>query len=485
VRLGELVAGMGLEVVGDPTVEIEDLCYDSRHVTSGCLFFAVPGQRLDGRSFVVEAAAAEARAAVVASVVSDAPIAQVIAPDVRRAMGIISHRFFGDPTKSVKVAGITGTNGKTTTAYILHHLLSALGPAGLLGTIEYRMGESSVRAARTTPESVDLARAFAAMRSREIWAAAMEVSSHALDQGRTEGCHFAAVAFTNLTQDHLDYHYSMEGYFQAKRTLFVDAEPGSVRVVNADDEAGRRLIAEGLSDVTFGTSPGADLVLSLEKSDMVGSRMRLSGMGFSGQTVDVPLVGAHNVSNAGCAAALARVLGVPAETVADALSGAPQVPGRLEAVGTGEPFSVFVDYAHTPDGLANVIPAVRSVTDGRVLTVFGCGGDRDRDKRPLMGEIAVRLSDVTYVTSDNPRSEDPQAIIDDILAGARQVPGGRYAVEPDRRAAIGRALADARPGDTVLVAGKGHEIGQTVAGRELPFDDREVVRELLGEVVAP
>jgi UDP-N-acetylmuramoyl-L-alanyl-D-glutamate--2,6-diaminopimelate ligase len=494
VKLADLVEGMGLEVRGDDSVEVTDICYDSRKATPGCLFFAIPGERHDGKGFVEEARSAGAVAAVLAAPsegatveapVREGALTRVMADDVRRRMGPIAHRFFGDPTQRMKVAGITGTNGKTTTAYLLHHLLSTCGPAGLLGTIEYRIGAASLPAARTTPESADLARAFAAMLEQQIRSAAMEVSSHALDQGRVEGCHFSAVAFTNLSQDHLDYHYSMEGYFQAKRELFVRPEAGALRVVNADDSAGKRLISEGLADVTFGASPGTDLQLTAEEAEASGTRMGLSGMGFDGQTVTIPLIGAHNVSNAGCAAALARVLGVSADAIADALSSAPQVPGRLESVSAGQPFSVFVDYAHTPDGLANVIPAVRSVTRGRVLTVFGCGGDRDRAKRPLMGEIAARLSDVSYVTSDNPRGEDPQAIIDDILAGVRQVPGAGVEVEPDRHAAIAAAIAEARPGDTVLIAGKGHETGQTVGERVLPFDDREVARRVLAEVAIP
>lgn len=466
--------------VGDPSVTIAEVGYDSRLVGPGALFFAVPGEHHDGHDFLGAAAAVGASAAVVSREMPlDGLKALAVVPDVRRAMGPVAHRFFEDPTESITLVGVTGTNGKTTTTHILHHVFATDGPAGLVGTVEYRIGSRTVEAVHTTPESVDLARVFADMRDEGVGAAAMEVSSHALAQGRHSGCVFDVVAFSNLSQDHLDYHRTMEEYFAAKKTLFVDAAPGCIRVVNADDAFGGRLVEEGLSDVTYGTSPKATLRVGSEAADVDGTTLTLSGMGFECTAVRIPLVGGHNVANAACAAAVCRALGIGVDEIAARLSDAPQVPGRLERIDEGQPFAVFVDYAHTPDGLAKVIPAVRDITQGRVLTVFGCGGDRDRAKRPLMGEIAARESDLVYVTSDNPRLEEPRAIVDEILVGVRRVRDDGVMVDEDRRAAIAAALDAARAGDSVIIAGKGHETGQKIGDRLIDFDDRVVAREML------
>lgn len=480
VPLGRLLEGLGVRVMGDAGVAITELVYDSRDAVPGALFFAVPGGRVNGHDFVGQAAHQGAVAAVVTRYL-DAPAlaAQVIVDDVRTLMGPVAHRFFGEPTGLLTLAGVTGTNGKTTTAHITHHVLSYRGSVGLMGTVEYRLGERVMEASRTTPESVDLARAFAEMVDAGLWAASMEVSSHALAQGRADGCRFDVVGFTNLSQDHLDYHGTMEDYYAAKRLLFEGERFTALRVVNSDDDFGARLIEEGLADTTYGSGDGVDLKAMLREMDAAGTTVLFEGLGFDAVELRLPLVGGHNVANAACATAMCRALDVPAETIAERLVSVPQVPGRLERIDAGIPFSVMVDYAHTPDGLAQVIPAVRAVTQGRVLTVFGCGGDRDRAKRPLMGEIAARESDMVFVTSDNPRGEEPGAIIEEVFKGVKRVPDAAVVVEGDRRAAIGMAFDEARPGDTVLIAGKGHEKGQEIKGVMHPFDDREVARELL------
>jgi UDP-N-acetylmuramoyl-L-alanyl-D-glutamate--2,6-diaminopimelate ligase len=480
MTLQRLLEGLEARVMGDAGVAVSELVYDSRAAVPGSLFFAVPGARANGLDFVGQAAHQGAVAAVLTRYLdSPALAAQVIVDDVRSLMGPVAHRFFGEPTGLLTLAGVTGTNGKTTTAHITHHLLGYRGSVGLMGTVEYRLGDRVVEASRTTPEAIDLARAFAEMVDACLWAAAMEVSSHALAQGRADGCRFDVVGFTNLSQDHLDYHGTMEDYYAAKRLLFEGERFTALRVVNADDDFGARLIDEGLADVTYGTRDGVDLKATLKEMDAQGTTVIFEGLGFDAIELRLPLVGAHNVANAACATAMCRALDVPAEIIAGRLASVPQVPGRLERIDVQAPFSVLVDYAHTPDGLAQVIPAVRAVTQGRVLTVFGCGGDRDRTKRPLMGEIAARESDVVFVTSDNPRSEEPGAIIEEVFHGVNRVPDAAVVVEADRRAAIGKALDEARPTDTVLIAGKGHEKGQEIKGVMHAFDDREVARELL------
>jgi UDP-N-acetylmuramoyl-L-alanyl-D-glutamate--2,6-diaminopimelate ligase len=420
----------------------------------------------------------------------------VIVPDARAAMAPIAARFWGDPTTTLRVAGITGTNGKTTTAFLIRHVLESRGiPTGLLGTVKSVVGGVEEEVERTTPEAIDLQRTFRRMLDAGDEACAMEVSSHALAQNRTDGVQFAVAVFTNLTQDHLDFHTGMEDYFQAKRALFLPAGdqglPGTA-VVNVDDPYGARL-ARDLHEAgepplrTFSPS-GADQAdyRALDASfDASGSRFRCLWPGGEVR-VRTPLAGHFNVENALAAIAACHALGVSMEDSAASLADAGRAPGRFEPVEAGQPFAVLVDYAHTPDSLENVLNAARLLTRGTLVCVFGCGGDRDRDKRPKMGEIAARLADRSVVTSDNPRSEDPEAIISDILAG---IPGyanggGRedITVEPDRRAAIALALEEAEPGDTVVIAGKGHEQGQEFErGRKVPFDDRTVASELLAQ----
>jgi UDP-N-acetylmuramoyl-L-alanyl-D-glutamate--2,6-diaminopimelate ligase len=460
---------------GPDDVEIGSLAYDNRSVEPGALFFCVPGFTRDGHDFADDAVRRGAVALVVQREVGLEGVPEVLVPDVRAAMAPAAARFYGDPTARLRVVGVTGTNGKTTTCFLVRDLLEAGGQqCGLLGTVASIVGGERREVVRTTPEAIDLQRDFAAMLAAGDRACAMEVSSHALELGRVEGVRFSAAVFTNLTQDHLDFHPTMEDYFQAKRRLFA-MDPGA-RVVNVDDPYGRRLAEEFGDAITFAVEAGD---AAYRARDV---RSGFAGSTFVAETPDgplelsTPLPGRFNVANALGAVAAARALGVPAEAIAAALPGAGRVPGRFEPVEEGQEFAVLVDYAHTPDSLENVLRAARELTDGRVIVVFGAGGDRDRGKRPLMGRIARELADEAIVTSDNPRSEDPEAIIREILTGA----GEDTPWLVDRRAAIARAVDEARTGDVVVIAGKGHEQGQEFAdGRKVPFDDVTVAREAL------
>ncbi len=457
---------------GAPEIAISGLAYSSRSASEGTLFFCVPGFTSDGHDFAPDAVERGA-AALVCERPLGLGVPEVVVADVRAAMGPAAARFYGDPTSTLRVAGITGTNGKTTTAFLLRDLLEAGGiQTGLLGTVKQVVGGTEEPVERTTPEAIDLHATFRRMLDSGDRACAMEVSSHALDLGRASGLRFAAKIFTNLTQDHLDFHETMEAYYLAKRRLF--DEPGPA-VVNADDAYGRRLARELGDAVTFGIEAG-----DYRARDV---RFNVSGATFAADTPDGPielstrLPGLFNVQNALGAFATARVMGVDAQTAAAALSEAGRVPGRFEPVEGGQPFGVLVDYAHTPDSLENVLRAARDLTEGRLHVVFGAGGDRDRGKRPLMGEVAARLADRVIVTSDNPRSEDPEAIVDEIIGGIGE--GAERCV--DRRRAIAAALETAEAGDVVVIAGKGHEQGQEFeGGRKEPFDDVSVAREALG-----
>jgi len=394
-------------------------------------------------------------------------------PDARAAMAPAAAAFHGDPTRDLDVVGVTGTNGKTTTAFLVRALLEADGrQTGLLGTVTSIVGGEERPVVRTTPEAFDLQRDFAAMRDGGDVACAMEVSSHALELHRADAIHWAVAIFTNLTQDHLDFHPTMEDYFAAKRRLF-EAGPRAA-VVNVDNPYGRRLAAERPDALTFGVaSPDASVRAKDVAFGLTGSTFTVDG-----RTVATPLPGRFNVLNALGALTAARALGVADDTSIAALAGAGRVPGRFEPVEAGQPFAVLVDYAHTPDSLENVLRAAREIAQRRVIVVFGAGGDRDRGKRPLMGRAARTLADLVVVTSDNPRSEDPEAIIAEITKGTGTGPGVEAMV--DRRAAIARAVALARKGDVVVIAGKGHEQGQEFAGgRKIPFDDVTVAREAL------
>jgi UDP-N-acetylmuramoyl-L-alanyl-D-glutamate--2,6-diaminopimelate ligase len=493
MKLAELLAGTEVAgVEGNSEVEITSLAYDSSRVEPGALFFCVRGQRADGHDFAPAAVERGAGALVVERRL-ELPIPQVMVSDARAAMAPAAIRFWGDPTATLRIAAVTGTNGKTTTAFLVRHVLESQEiQTGLLGTVKSIVGAREEEVERTTPEAIDLQRTFRRMLDRDDEACAMEVSSHALAQRRTDGVRFAVAVFTNLTQDHLDYHADMEDYFRAKRRLFVPEggvqRPPERAVVNLDDPYGARLAAD-LRDAgtpplrTFSVSGATDSdYRALDGSyDLSGSSFRCVWPDGEVQ-VRTPLAGHFNVENALAAIAACHALGVPVQSAASALADAERAPGRFEPVEAGQPFAVLVDYAHTPDSLENVLRAARRLTAGRLVCVFGCGGDRDREKRPKMGEIAARLADRCVVTSDNPRSEDPEAIIADILGGIPGYGGDRddVIVEPDRGAAIALALGDAEAGDTVVIAGKGHEQGQEFAGgRKIPFDDRAVASELL------
>ena len=452
---------------GAPEVEISGLAYSSQSVTPGALFFCVPGFRSDGHDFAPDAVERGA-AALVTERRLDLGVPELVVDDVRAAMGPAAARFYGDPTAELEVVGITGTNGKTTTAYLVRHLLEAGGrQTGLLGTVKRVVGGVEEEVERTTPEAIDLQETFRRMRDGGDRAAAMEVSSHALELGRVVGIRFACRVFTNLTQDHLDFHETMEAYFAAKRRLFEDA---GLSVVNVDDEYGRRIAAE-VDAVTFGIENDADYRARDIDFDVMGSRFTLE-MPDGELRIQSPLAGLFNVENLLGAIAAVRSLGLEQISV----EGFGRVPGRFEPVDEGQDFGVLVDYAHTPDSLENVLRAARDVTRGRLHVVFGAGGDRDRGKRPLMGDAARRLADRVLVTSDNPRGEQPEAIIDEVMEGAG--PGAER--EVDRRRAIARVIEEAEPGDLVVIAGKGHEQGQEFEnGRKEPFDDCSVARDAL------
>jgi UDP-N-acetylmuramoyl-L-alanyl-D-glutamate--2,6-diaminopimelate ligase len=462
------------ELMGNgPDVEVSSLAYRSSSVTDGALFFCVRGFTSDGHEFARDAVE---RGAV--ALVCERPLGtgvpEVIVPDVRAAMPAAAARFYGDPTSELRVVGVTGTNGKTTTAFLVRALLEAAGlQTGLLGTVKSVVGGREEPVERTTPEAIDLQATFRRMLDADDRACAIEVSSHALELGRAEGIHFACRVFTNLTQDHLDFHETMERYYLAKRRLF--EAPGAPSVVNVDDDYGRRLAGEIDGATTYAIDRDANYRATDVRFDPAGSS-------FTCETPDGPLEidtrlpGLFNVQNALAAIAAARALGVEPEAIRRGLAGADRVPGRFEPVDEGQDFTVLVDYAHTPEALENVLRAARELTTGRLHVVFGAGGDRDRAKRPLMGRAASQLADRVIVTSDNPRSEDPEAIVDEVLGGT----SGDAEREVDRRRAIARAVESARRGDVVVIAGKGHEQGQEFeGGRKEPFDDVTVVRDAL------
>jgi UDP-N-acetylmuramoyl-L-alanyl-D-glutamate--2,6-diaminopimelate ligase len=472
LELGELIRGLdGARVVGDPSVEIGGLAYDSRQAGPRTLFFCVVGERSDGHEFA-PAAVDSGAAALVVEHELELPATQVVVADARAAMAPVARRLQGDPTAELRVAGVTGTNGKTTTAFLVREILQSSGTqCGLLGTVKQVVGGVEEKVERTTPEAIDLQATFRRMLEGGDRACAMEVSSHALVLHRADAIHFEVALFTNLTQDHLDFHADMEDYFAAKRMLF-EMEPGRA-IVNVDDPYGRRL-AEDFEALTF-SADGREADFSARDAafDATGSRFNVGGV-----EVRTRLPGHFNIANALAAFAAASAMGVDGTAIADALAAASAPPGRFEPIEEGQSFAVLVDYAHTPDSLENVLAAARRLTDGRVISVFGAGGDRDRDKRPLMGRAAARNSDLTIVTSDNPRSESPESIVEEILAGIDDRDG--VEAEVDRRAAIALALSRAKAGDTVIVAGKGHEQGQEFEdGRRIPFDDREIAREEL------
>ncbi|MGI8615967.1 MAG: UDP-N-acetylmuramoyl-L-alanyl-D-glutamate--2,6-diaminopimelate ligase [Actinomycetota bacterium] len=462
----------GAEIRGDAGIPVGEATFDSRQVVPGGLFFCVRGARADGHDFTGDAARSGAAALVVERWL-DLDLPQLLVPSARQAMGPMSAVVFGEPARSLTIVGVTGTNGKTTVVHLLDAVLRTAGHrTGAIGTVGAHVAGDPIPLARTTPEAPDLQRLLARMRNAGVTTVAMEVSSHALDQGRVDGVVFDAAVFTNLSQDHLDHHGSMEAYFAAKASLFAPGRKERA-LLNLDDPWGRRLLDVAVPVTTFGLDPGADVRADDVRATVDGLRFRVGD-----REVTSPLRGVFNVSNCLAAIASSGVVGVDAGHAIQGLASAGQVVGRMEPVDGGQDFLVVVDYAHTPDSIRTVLAAARPLATGRVIVVFGCGGDRDSAKRFPMGAAATEGADLTVITTDNPRSEDPNDIIADVERGAA-ASGGRYVVEPDRRSAIMLALGEARPGDVVVVAGKGHESEQELAGGSVPFDDRVVVHEEL------
>ncbi|MBU6300954.1 MAG: UDP-N-acetylmuramoyl-L-alanyl-D-glutamate--2,6-diaminopimelate ligase [Verrucomicrobia bacterium] len=474
-----------IERWGNPGVGITSIEYDSRRVKPGALFFALPGAKVDGGAFIARAIEAGAAGIVAArapeTVRTD--LGWVRVADPRAVLGRVAANFYGWPSRDLKVAGVTGTNGKTTTAFLVQHLnRAALRGCGLIGTVRHETGARVIDAANTTPESADLQSMLAEMRDHGCRAAVMEVSSIGLDQHRVNGVEFDVGIFTNLTRDHLDYHGTMEAYFQAKRKLLLHlaaqaevAAKKPVMVINGDDPYGQRLLKDqfdGVKLVSFGFGARNDYRAANFHPGFEGTTFQLETGGRQ-ILVRLPLIGRFNVANAVGALAAVQAMGLNLREAVAHLAEAPQVPGRMEDVGEKMPFRVFVDYAHTPDALEKACATLRELKPGRLITVFGCGGDRDRTKRPLMAETASRSSDLVILTSDNPRTEDPERILDDAAAGLRGGPAERIT---DRREAIRRAIGLAQPRDIVLIAGKGHETYQQIGETKFDFDDRQEAR---------
>jgi len=483
---------------------IEGIYYDSRNVRPGGLFVAVPGFQADGHAFIVDAVQRGAAAIVTEkSWVAPSSVSVVEVENARRALAALSAAFYGEPSRELFVIGITGTNGKTTTAYLVESILSAAGfDVGVIGTINYRFGGQTFVNPVTTPESLDLTRILRQMVDKGVTHAVLEVSSHALDLDRVAFCDFDVGVFTNLSRDHLDYHGDMEVYWQCKRRLFLEylglgsKQIQAAAVVNWDDSKGRELASEvGVRCLRVGLSEGCQIRAEHPRVTIGGASATVKtpkgAFDFSS-----PLIGRHNVYNVLAATGVAAAMGLPVAAIKKGIESLKGVPGRLEPVANEAGIYVFVDYAHTPDALENVLTALKELTSGRLIAIFGCGGDRDRDKRPMMGASAGRLCDLCLLTSDNPRTESPEAILLDILAGMARVQDRRYepielvkgfdrpgyVVEPGRRRAIALGIGASRCGDTVLIAGKGHETYQIMGGRVLAFDDRVEARKILGKL---
>ncbi|HEX4440845.1 MAG TPA: UDP-N-acetylmuramoyl-L-alanyl-D-glutamate--2,6-diaminopimelate ligase [Thermoanaerobaculia bacterium] len=484
MRLVDLAAALpGVELAAAARdVEVSRVELDSRRVRPGDVFVAVRGAKSDGAA---HAADAISRGAV--AVVSDRPPSAGVDPGVpwvrvplpRRAAGRLAARLNGDPADKLVLAGVTGTNGKTSTATLLSAILEArYGAAGFIGTTGYRLRNREIEADRTTPEAPVIQELLAELVADGVPAAAMEVSSHALTLERAEGCRFDVAVFTNLTRDHLDFHRDMESYFGAKRRLLDYRKPGASAVVNADDPYGRRLLAEAPPVVGFSPSgAAADFRAASASCDITGTVVEVAHERGAFR-LQSPLLGRFQVSNLLGAAAAAVRLGIDPSTIASAVAGVGNVAGRLERVDAGQPYPILVDYAHTPDALERLLAAVRELTDRKIILVFGCGGDRDRGKRAPMGEIAGRMADIAIATSDNPRSEDPDAILRDVEVGLAASGATKYLKIADRREAIRSAIELSNPGTVVVIAGKGHETTQVIGTSEMPFDDRKVAAEL-------
>ncbi|QRG65767.1 UDP-N-acetylmuramoyl-L-alanyl-D-glutamate--2,6-diaminopimelate ligase [Brevibacillus choshinensis] len=472
-------------IAGDDSMEITGLTADSRQVKPGYLFVCLTGYTVDGHSFAAQAVQRGA-VAVLSEKDLDVPATIVKVPDTRRAMAMLADRFYGSPTRELKLIGVTGTNGKTTTTHLIDKILRDQSKqTGLIGTIHMRIGDVTEDVKNTTPDALDLQKSFRRMRDVNTEYAIIEVSSHALEMGRVRGCNVHTAVFTNLTQDHLDYHKTMENYRYAKSLLFSQLgnsyEPDRLKtaVLNADDEA---------SELYATVTPARILTYGIDRAaDVHATDIEITSRGtsftvetFAGNVrMNLKLMGKFNVYNALAATAVALAEGISLEEIKNSLEEVAGVNGRFEAVDAGQPFAVLVDYSHTPDSLENALMTVKEFAKQRTFCIVGCGGDRDRTKRPIMAQIATRYADRTVLTSDNPRSEEPQAILDDMLAGLAAVSKDRYIAIADRREAINYAVSEAKPGDVILIAGKGHETYQIIKDQVLPFDDREVAREAI------
>jgi UDP-N-acetylmuramoyl-L-alanyl-D-glutamate--2,6-diaminopimelate ligase len=485
MKLQELLEGVDtISSEGDLNVEINGIVYDSRKIKKGNLFICVSGYSQDGHSYINDALQKGASAFIVEKDVAVPGAAVVKVQSSRAAMPILSSNFYGNPAQKLKLIGITGTNGKTTTTYLVKSILEAnKNRIGLLGTISTQIGDKIFVSSRTTPEALDLQSLFKEMADNDINYVVMEVSSHSLELGRVEGCNFRTGVFTNLTQDHLDFHKTIENYRNAKKKLFYMTS--GTNIINIDDEHGRIIADEaknlGARLITYGID---------NKADIMGKNIDITskGVGFTIVTpeyeadLNIRIPGKFSVYNALAAAAVAYAEGISKEVIGAGLNKVDNVPGRSEILKTDTPYTVIVDYAHTPDGLQNILASVKEYSKGRVITLFGCGGDRDKEKRPIMGSVAGKMSDYCIITSDNPRSEEPMEIIRQIEPGIKHT-GCDYICIENRRDAIKYALKMAKPDDIVLLAGKGHETYQVLKERTIPFDERDIVEELLREEV--
>lgn len=483
VNLAELAEGLhNHKIVGPETIPVGGIQYMSGKVGKNDLFVCIRGNNFDGHKYAKQAVAQGAGSLLVSYYIEDLSVPQVIVDDTRKAMGLLAARFYGDPANKLKMAGVTGTNGKTTTSFMTASIIKAAsGSSGIIGTLGIFVGDEKIYEGRTTPESLDIQRSLQIMRSKKISGCVSEISSHAIDQGRHLGCRFDALAFTNLTQDHLDYHLTMEAYKQAKSKLFTDKavhKDGVAVIYNADDPNWQDIVGNARGRmISYGLGDSSLIQGRILKAGLRGSLVEVinkdSGSSFE---LDIKMPGIFNISNALAASSIAYSLGYSDSHIVHGLGKLNNVPGRTEAMHSHDGFNIVIDYAHTPDGLSKVLSSLKNCTEGRIITVFGCGGDRDKQKRPLMGKVVDELSDISIVTSDNPRTEDPQQIANETAAGM----SGNYHIVIDRRAAIEEAIGIAGENDCVLVAGKGHETYQELNGERRYFNDREVVTEILG-----
>jgi len=492
--LNELIKNINvLQIDGDDRIEIKGIAYSSNTVKEGFLFVAVPGFNTDGHLYINQAVRAGAVAVLLMQKDTPVPrgVTRVLVDNSRIALAQVSAAYYGFPSRQMRVVGVTGTNGKTTTTTLISSIYRSAGcKTGLIGTIANYIGDKKLDVRHTTPESTDLQKLLRDMVDNNVSVAVIEVSSHGLALERVTGCEYDIGVFTNLTQDHLDFHRDMEDYFCAKMKLFKNIGRGVKKqpkyiVVNRDDPyADRIILAANVPVVTYGLSGRADIRARNVKNLDRGSSFEVEG-DFGSISLNIKLAGRFNVYNALAAFAVGLLDGFDPRFVADTLAGIDSVPGRFELIDRGQDFTVVVDYAHTPDGLENILKSARAITKGRLIVVFGCGGDRDRTKRPVMGEIAGRYCELPIVTSDNPRTEDPLVIIEDVVAGLKKIlTPDRYRVIPDRREAIREAIREAKKGDTVVLAGKGHENYQIIGRRKMHFDDHEEAEKLLESLAA-